>query len=432
MAVESSKARTQYQDDLVDLQADHARKKKKISDQNQQDVEDTQASHLNKKKALVQQNEAAINHIQNTQTETLDKYSENRNKSVEKGKVKIEKMEKAYNSRISEMQQDRADAIYQINTEKKAKLQEINDYTQNKITEARESGKKELDSVKSQYKHLFQEQNDKSAVKLEQARDRNGQQVDSEITRGERAQEKVRLNYEQQIKKIHQDGDAQAEYEKNLANSKLEKVETEFKKNYDKTYKNWTQREKYMQESYAQKLENQKENHQELIKSQGKHFGKVYEKNEADNQVALGIQEGRYTKQALNQKRKFVREASKYAGKEQDPFYKLQDRGSRIRETTQSYILEAYSPEHEKDSVRVTVDRSKAVISGQRAFNDKIEDETKKVSTDNFQSFREEFKFDIPVATEAMVRERRGDYVIFEIPKMSAVDSSTIKFSKKV
>ncbi len=432
MSVESSKVRTQHQDDLVDLQADYARKKKKLNDKNQQDIEDTQESHLNKKKALVQQNEAAVNHIQKTQTETLDKYSESRNKAVEKGKVKIEKMETAYNSRIAEMQQDRADAIYQINTEKKAKLQEINDYTQGKINEVRESGKKELDAVKSQYKHLYKEQNDKSAVKLEQARDRNDQQIDNEKMRGERAQEKVRLSYEQQIKKLHQDGDAQAEFEKNLAATKLEKVDTEFKQNYDRTYKNWTQREKYMQDAYAQKLENQKGDHQELLKSQDKHFGKVYEKNEADNKIALGIQEGRYTKQALNRQRKFVREAAKYSGKEQDPFYKLEDRGSRIRETTQSYILEAYSPEHEKDSVRVTVDRSKAVISGQRSFNDKIEDDTKKVSTDNFQSFREEFKFDIPVATEAMVRERRGDYVIFEIPKMSAVDSSTIKFSKKV
>ncbi len=432
MAVESSKARSRYQDDLADLQAEYSRKKKKLNEQNEAEINDLQEGHQSKKQALNMQNEASVNHIQKTQQETLENYAASRAKAAEKGKEKVEKMQTAYNSRIDEMQQDRALAINNINAEKKAKLQEIMEYTQAKVNEARENGKRELDSIKNHYKTQTLTQNEKSASKLEQTRENNDVQIESEKMRGERSQEKVRLTYEQQIKKLHQEGDAQAEFEKNLADQKLQKVDSEFKKNYEKAYQTWTQREKYMQDSYAQKLETQKENHQELIKNQNQHFEKVYGKKETDNQIALGIQESRYTKQVLNQKRKMMREVSQYAGKEEDPFYKIEDRGSRIKETSRSYILEAYSPEHEKDSIRVTVDRSKAVISGQRAFNDKLEDETKKISTDNFQSFREEFKFDIPVATEAMVRERRGDYVIFEIPKMSAVDSQTVKFSKKV
>ncbi|MFN9068795.1 MAG: hypothetical protein ACK5V3_16330, partial [Bdellovibrionales bacterium] len=160
------------------------------------------------------------------------------------------------------------------------------------------------------------------------------------------------------------------------------------------------------------------EKHQEVALDQDQHFQKVYEKNERDNQQALEIQDQRFTKQVINQKRKLARDLDKYAGKEHDPFYKIQDRGSRFSESSEAYIIKAYVPEHEKDSVRVAVDKNKAVISGQRKFNDKIEDEIRKVSTDNYQSFREEFKFDRPVITEAMDRDRQGDYIIFRIPKL--------------
>jgi len=43
--------------------------------------------------------------------------------------------------------------------------------------------------------------------------------------------------------------------------------------------------------------------------------------------------------------------------------------------------------------------------------------------TNNYQSFREEFKFDRPVSGEGMTRERIGDFIRFTIPKLEAVDS---------
>lgn len=432
MSVESSKARTRYQEDLADLQAEYTRKKKKLNQSNEEEIDSLQEKHQNTKKALNLQNEAAVNHIQKTQTENIEKYSANRAKNTERGRQKLEDINQSFNVKVEEMQQNRADAITRINEEKKEKLQKIQNYSQAKINEARNEGKRELESLKNHYRSEAATQNDRSFVKLEEARNNNDRQINSEISRGEAAQEKVRNTYEKQIKKLHQDGDAQAQQEKIIADRKLQKVEDEYKKEYDKTYKSWTAREKYMQDAYAQKLEGQKETQEKLLTSQSKHFEKVYDKNDADQRTSLEIQEGNYTKQLLNQKRKFLRETTKYASKEDDPFYKIEDRGSNMRETSNSYIIEAYSPEHEKDLVRVTVDRGKAVISGQRAFDDKVEDEVKKITTNNYQSFREEFKFDVPVATEAMVRERRGDYIVFDIPKMSAVDSSTIKYSKKV
>lgn len=111
-----------------------------------------------------------------------------------------------------------------------------------------------------------------------------------------------------------------------------------------------------------------------------------------------------------------------YETKETDNFYKVQDRGSRMSDNGTSYVIEAYAPEHEQSNLRVSVQNRKAVISGQRKNQDEVDLGNKKLSTNNFQTFREEFKFDRPVSHEGMTRERVGDFIRFSIPKLEAIE----------
>ena len=110
-----------------------------------------------------------------------------------------------------------------------------------------------------------------------------------------------------------------------------------------------------------------------------------------------------------------------YQTRETDQFYKVQDRGSRVSESNNGYVIEAYAPEHEKDNLRMSVANNRATISGKRKFQDSVDEGIKKTSTNNFQTFHEEFKFERPVASEGMTRERQGDYVRFFIPKLEAL-----------
>ncbi len=114
-----------------------------------------------------------------------------------------------------------------------------------------------------------------------------------------------------------------------------------------------------------------------------------------------------------------------YETKETDDFYAVQNRGSRIGEGAGYYTIDAYAPEHEKNNLRVSIQRNKATISGQRKFEDEAAEGDKNMRTNNFQSFREEFKFDRPVSGEGMKRERIGDFVRFTIPKLEAVDEES-------
>ncbi len=113
-----------------------------------------------------------------------------------------------------------------------------------------------------------------------------------------------------------------------------------------------------------------------------------------------------------------------YETQETDEFYKIQDRGSQMSEGSDGYTIEAYSPEYEKDQVRVTVQNNKAVVSGNRKFQDSIQDEAKKTSTNNYQTFREEFQFGSPVASDSMTQERTGDYIRVFVPKLAGMNFS--------
>lgn len=106
-------------------------------------------------------------------------------------------------------------------------------------------------------------------------------------------------------------------------------------------------------------------------------------------------------------------------------FYKAQDRGNQISEDAFGYYIDAYAPENEKDGVRVSITHDKAIISGSRKAQNEFQDHDKKISTNNFQTFREEFAFANPVVSDGMTRERDGDYVRFFIPKMNASKAET-------
>jgi HSP20 family molecular chaperone IbpA len=64
------------------------------------------------------------------------------------------------------------------------------------------------------------------------------------------------------------------------------------------------------------------------------------------------------------QKRDFLSQFNRYDGKEEDPFYKVEDRGSKIKEDSNFYYLSAYVPEHEKDSISVVVQKDKVTVQG--------------------------------------------------------------------
>ncbi len=103
-----------------------------------------------------------------------------------------------------------------------------------------------------------------------------------------------------------------------------------------------------------------------------------------------------------------------------DVFYAVQDRGNHVSEDNFGYYIDAYAPEYEKDALNISIQHNKVIVSGSRKAQNELQEVDRKITTNNFQTFREEFLFDQPVIADGMTRERDGDYIRFFIPKLAS------------
>jgi HSP20 family molecular chaperone IbpA len=270
----------------------------------------------------------------------------------------------------------------------------------------------------------MKETNTFAQKRIETQRSQNDQTLNNEVERGKIAQERLRTNQEKQLTDVRERGESKIAISQEQNEKKLTRSNTEAESRYEKQQQQWDSKEKNLNTQYSQRVMQNKKAYEKELKTQNEHFQSTYQKNNAANRESLDIQEDMYTKELANTRQQFVKEAGKYSAKEKDPFYKVENRGSVLHETPNFYVLRAFVPEHEKDNVRVTIQNDKAMVSGQRSFKDNIADDTKKVSSSSYQTFREEFAFEKPIISEGMTREREGDFVVYTIPKGMATGFS--------
>jgi HSP20 family protein len=89
----------------------------------------------------------------------------------------------------------------------------------------------------------------------------------------------------------------------------------------------------------------------------------------------------------------------------------------RLSENDKQYVITANVPEHEKDNVKVVVKDDKVVVKGHRRFQDHLDENGKKISTESYQTFHEEIPLSHPVR-EKYARSSWNDGVLtVVIPK---------------
>lgn len=431
MSVESSKARRNQQNELSDLQSEFAQKKKKYASEQEQQLADMKDYYNERKEDTRVQGEAAINHIRRKQSENVETSEETRHKVAERGQAQIDGLETDYRKKVAETRTRRQIQLDEARENSKNKINEITENQQHKVDQVRARSNEELQTVKDKYNkelHSTQEFTDK---RLTQIKDSNEMSVKHEMEKGRQVQEKLGNNLRKEYDFVDQTGKQRISERRDVQETQYNRQESDYDKRFHKQQEHWDAREKGQTEQYANRIAHSKKAYENQLKDQHDRFDSIYQKNNDANRESLNIQNRNLLKEQVELKKKFFKENEKFAGKEDDPFYKLQDRGNRLRENSDFYIIEAYVPHHEKDNVKVTIKDGTAAISGKRAFKDELEEDGRKLSTSSYQTFREEFSFDKPVITEGMTRERSGDYVTFWVPKLNSFDGAR-KLSKKV
>ncbi len=414
--------RNKQQDEMSELQTEHARKRKKLISEQDGDIQKIKQDFVTKKESTLEQGQAAVNHIKKTQTVELDRAQDSRKKLQEKVVKESAEVETNYQLKIVKVKESRQGIIDRVRADTQKKVAETETFSSNKIEEVRNRSNNDLRLAQDRYNKQIENLQTSTKNRVAQINQQSDEAIQRELNTGALKKEEVRENNQKDVSKLQKQGEVALFDENQTQQNRKLRQDKDYQKQFQRQQEQWMSRENRLHEDYNAKLENNKQAYDEQLKSQGKHFKSKYDINDDTNRTTLAIQSKNYAKEVNEQKKEFLTETAKYRGKDNDPFYKVQDRGSQITENSSSYVIRAYVPAHEKDVVKVTVQKDKATVEGKRAFKDQFDTADKKVATATYQSFREDFPFDKPVVTEGMVRERDGDYMIITVPKLQNIN----------
>ncbi|MGZ3774222.1 MAG: Hsp20/alpha crystallin family protein [Pseudobdellovibrionaceae bacterium] len=418
--------RANQQTEINDLYAEYERKKKQVVKDNESQISELNEYYNNKKNNLTEQNEAVINHIRTRQNETAEKANVERRRLNENYNSRLQTLQKTMDDTLNTTKEKREKQISDAKETAHQKVAEIENDSETRIEKMRTVSNEEIQKAKQKYNHDLKDITEFSEKRLNREHELNDSRLKGEIERGQIALQKEKEQNNKEYVQVQEKDKEKLTEEQTTQKQKIERLDESSAKTYAQHQKEWTSKEQNISSQYSKRILHNKKAYEDQLKTQGEHFKSIYQKNEDAQRESLGIENEKYEKQLAEVRKNFVRSAEKYTSKEDDPFYKIEDRGSVLQESPNFYILKAFVPEHEKDAVKVSIQNDKAVVSGQRSFKDRVENEDKTFTSSSFQTFREEFPFEKPVITEGMTRERQGDWIVFQIPK------GIPRFSRKV
>ncbi|MEK6706074.1 MAG: Hsp20 family protein [Bdellovibrionota bacterium] len=113
---------------------------------------------------------------------------------------------------------------------------------------------------------------------------------------------------------------------------------------------------------------------------------------------------------------------SAYSSRQKDPFYKLLDINARFKDSGDYYELTATIPEHEQQSVSVSVKGDNIVLAGYRRNEEKLDlGEGHKKSSASFQAFNESFPLASSIDKARISKQFDGDKMTVIVPKKNTV-----------
>lgn len=197
---------------------------------------------------------------------------------------------------------------------------------------------------------------------------------------------------------------------------------------------------KILQQSHQEEMEALRDHtattQQELIRQSEEELNLAREKAASARKDAENYFEGSYSRtiktnaEALNRasadakaqldrlRADHALKLQKYDDRLEDPFYRMVDLGTDLRDHGDYFVLKARIPEHERENVRVTVRGNDLVVTGTRRNEEKLNlGEGKGRTVSSFQTYQEVIPLGSPVEPQGLLREFDSHGLVVTIPK---------------
>jgi HSP20 family molecular chaperone IbpA len=157
---------------------------------------------------------------------------------------------------------------------------------------------------------------------------------------------------------------------------------------------------------------------EKMIHQQRNEFTERFGKAEEVNRETLRNQQETYLKALYKQKLRLDEKISTEKKRENDPFYAMKSFDAKLTEDQLNYTLRARIAPHERDNVEVRVKDDKVVLSARRQYEDSTKDKNSRLTTNSYQTHRQEFHLPIPVDQKrALKRIDDEGFITVVMPK---------------
>ena len=190
-----------------------------------------------------------------------------------------------------------------------------------------------------------------------------------------------------------------------------------YKESFDKDQKYFEEYRAVKQDQYKDTVKQEDEYFKNAIRGREGEFQNRYNENELRYQMMLEDQRLKYEEAYEKAKYDHLDQMKQFEKGEQDPFYRVKDLGAKLTSEGPFYQIAVPVPEHELKNFKVHVQPDRITVSGQRKFEDEKKYQDEKLSTNSYQTVKQEFALPTPADKDLVRREYQNGVLFVTAPK---------------
>lgn len=339
------------------------------------------------------------------------------------GSDQFRKTEKDQKAALENLKSRNQETYRETKSQADRRVEDVRIEGDEKIEKDRAQKNRALTEIQRKYKEAANVGERDGQRRLTDIQKREKQKAEETRDRTIRQSDEMRTQYTLETQRIQVEGEAEIAQRQSL----FEQLQKKQKRDNDQALRELSQQLtaqeiKALKESEA-RLQALAQKQDGELKNQTKEFKERYDISDKTYKSSLHNQKETALRELYRQKLRFDEKAQLESDRSTDSFYRLKTFDARLEEEPTAYRLNAKVPAHEKDTVDVIIKDNKITLSAKRAYQDTYKgDDGDRTSTSTYQTYRQDFKLDVPVAAEKSYRKIGDDGSIVIIAPKKGYD----------
>lgn len=394
------------------IRTERRQAEKQIGEVKERELHTVEQSQEKLKDFLENQQEVRSKAYKVTQEEVV-KSTRSANEELAKAKLearqKVEKTNVENREKIDNLKVNNRQMYEDAKTQAERRLNELRTDNEKKVGSEREEGRFRAEQIRDKVKEATVHEQRQGEKNINAIVSENQHRMEATKERALKTNEKVQKVYSNETQRVQTEG------EREIADTQM-KFES-LKRDQKAAHKG--ELKQLEGEQFSLEFRSRKEHENRLnttiatlekeLQEQRKDFAEKYGREGQTQKDSLANQKQTYLKELYKQKRALDARAGLVEARKDDPFYTMKGFDASLEETENAYRLSAKVAPHEKDTVDVKVKDDKVTLSAKRGYEDQVEDKGVRVSTNTYQTYRQEFKLGAPADAKGVSKFVKED-----------------------